>query len=109
MLGGFWQSKQVESVDPSSMAAVSPEPASIKIELLSDTGPRILASGTLIQTQSEIKRLVLNGKHHLTLNANTLLSIEPVVWSGKTGCLVNLRLGEIYAEIEHDGNPCAAL
>jgi len=104
ILGDSRGLKQLESVDTPFLAA-SPEASSAKIELLSQAGRKLVASGTSIQTQSEIKRLVLNDKHHLALNANTLLSIKPITQVDRIGCLVNLGFGEICAGVEHDGNP----
>jgi ferric-dicitrate binding protein FerR (iron transport regulator) len=65
-----------------------------------------LSPGTWIETAAgETKSLVLNARHRVVMRGGTRLSCEPVVENGRTGCRVNLARGEIFARVEHDGNP----
>ncbi len=99
-------SKTPEKPTPQQMV-LAPAP-SIKIELLSDTGSVIIPAGTEIKTTaSEMKTLILNGKHHMLLNSDTALSIEPLLDNERVGCMVKLASGEIFTHVEHDGNPFA--
>jgi ferric-dicitrate binding protein FerR (iron transport regulator) len=61
-------------------------------------------SGTRIQTATgHVESLVLGGRHQLVMNADSRLSVEPLVENGRIGCLVRLDAGEICAHVEHDG------
>jgi hypothetical protein len=65
-----------------------------------------IAPGTDIQTtDGEIKSLVLNGKHRITMNAGTRLSIQSFLEADRAGCLVSLTLGEVNVHVENDGHP----
>lgn len=84
---------------------VAPAP-SMKIELLSDTGNIAVPAGTQIKTTaSELKTLIVNGRHRMVLNTETALSIEPLEDNGRLGCMIKLAAGEIFTHVEHDGNP----
>lgn len=75
----------------------------LAIELL---GGSPITPGTVIRTSTtETRRLVLNGEHQVVMNGSTRLSIELIVAEGRTGCQINLALGEVYVHVEHDGNP----
>ncbi len=66
----------------------------------------LLASGTFIGTAAgETRHLVLNARHQIVMRGGTRLSCAPLVADGRTGCLVHLARGEIFARVEHDGNP----
>jgi ferric-dicitrate binding protein FerR (iron transport regulator) len=65
-----------------------------------------VATGAVIQTSAgEMKHLVVDHNRRLVMNAESRLSIEPFVEAGKPGVLVNLAQGEVFAHVEHDGNP----
>ncbi len=84
---------------------VAPAP-SMKIELLSDTGNIAVPAGTQIKTTAtELKTLIINGKHRMVLNSDTALSIDPLLNNERAGCMVKLASGEIFAYVEHNGNP----
>ncbi|MHC4693587.1 MAG: FecR family protein, partial [Planctomycetota bacterium] len=79
---------------------------SIKIELLSDTGNVIIPADKEVKTTAiELKTLIINDKHRMVMNSDTILRIEPLMENGSLGCLVKLASGEILAHIEPDGNP----
>lgn len=79
---------------------------SVKIELLSDDGSIIIPADRNITTStSRLKTLVLNDKHRLIMNEKTKISIQPFRYDKYIGCMVNLSSGQIYANVEHDGNP----
>lgn len=85
--------------------ALAPAP-SIKIDLVSDNGNVAISAGTEIKTTaSEMKTLILNGKHHMLLNSDTALLIEPLLDNERVGCIVKLTSGEIFTHVKHDGNP----
>lgn len=70
-------------------------------------GDRI-APGAPIQTSAgQIKRLVLNGRHQLVVNAQSTLAVGPLTDLGGGGCLVSLSLGEVYVHVVHDSLPFA--
>ncbi len=65
-----------------------------------------IAMGATIRTPvGQSRGLILDGRHQLAMNAGTRLSIEPLVDNDRMGYLVSLTFGEVYARVEHDGNP----
>jgi len=86
--------------------ALAPKP-SVKIELMSKDGNILIPANQQIIANDELKTLVINGKHRLMMNTNTVLAIEPLVKHSNIGCLVKLDSGQIYTHVEHDGNPFA--
>jgi len=85
-------------------AGVNPA-LSIKIELASENH-KILSAGAEIRTAgSELKTLIINNKHHIVMNKNTSLSVEPLHKNKATGCIVRLNSGEIFANVESGGCP----
>ena len=97
-------SKTLQKPNPQQIA-LAPTP-SIKIELLLDNGNIIIPAGTKIKTTAnELKTLIINGKHRMVLNSDTALSIDPLLNNERAGCMVKLTSGEIFAHVEHDGNP----
>ena len=94
----------IEEPVPQQVTSV-PKPT-IKIELVSDTGNMLIPANQEISTSAdELKTLVINNKHRMVMNANTILSIEPQVNNNRVGCMVKLASGEIFTHVEHDGNP----
>ncbi|MHC5059958.1 MAG: FecR domain-containing protein [Planctomycetota bacterium] len=78
---------------------------SVKIELISENGSILIpANRQIVSSNNESKTLVINNKHRMTMNSNTSLSVESLEKNG-IGCLVKLDFGQIYANVEHDGNP----
>lgn len=77
----------------------------VKIELLSKDGNILIPAIKQIASNDEIKVLVINGKHFMTMNINTVLAVEPLVEQNNIGCLVKLHTGRIFAHAQHDGNP----
>ena len=83
-----------------------PLAASVKIELLSEGGRISLPASEEISTSAdELKTLIINGRHRLTMNANSALLVEPLEQDARLGCMVRLSCGEIFARVEHDGDP----
>ena len=83
------------------------ESDAIRIELHDNGERRLLAAGHVIDSAGDVKELWINDKHRLVLKAHTSLSIVPLRAESRLGCLVRLGAGEIFAEVEHDGNPFA--
>lgn len=71
----------------------------------STSGHRITPGSTIETSSGQTTRLVLNDKHQITLNAETRLSISPLVENDRVGCLVTLASGEVYVHVKRDGNP----
>jgi hypothetical protein len=88
----------------SPQVATAPEP-SVKVELVKPSGNIVIEAGQAIVADKEIKTLLINGKHQMTMNTNTVLTIEPSVKNSNIGCLVRLDSGRIYSYVQHDGNP----
>lgn len=104
VLGGWLIASHLQRPNSSADAIASAE-AEAPLVIASADGGRI-ESGAVIETQAgQIDRLTLNGRHTIVMNADTRLSIEPLVAAGRVGCQVNLTLGEVYVHVEHDGNP----
>ena len=91
---------------PAQQAVALVSAPSIKIELLSDNGNIVIPADTQVKTTaSELKTLIINGKHRMVLNSDTALSIKPLLDNERAGCMVKLASGEIFAYVEHDNNP----
>ncbi len=102
---GAWAFSHRAAPSPRAGRLIARAREDVPLSIESADGGRV-ASGTIVQTLAdETKRLVLNGRHEVVMNAGVRLSIEPLVEMGQTGCLVNLALGEIYVHVEHDGLP----
>lgn len=91
--------------DSSSQQVASVPEASVKIELLSENGSILISAKQQITSGNELKTLVINGKHRIVLNTNTVLAVESLVENNNIGCLIKLDSGRIYTHVEHDGNP----
>ncbi|MHC4745373.1 MAG: FecR domain-containing protein, partial [Planctomycetota bacterium] len=79
---------------------------SVEIEMLLDEGRISIPAGQQITTSTdELKTLSINGRHRLTMNADSTLSIEPFQQEGRLGCIVKLACGEIFARVERNGAP----
>lgn len=78
---------------------------SVKIELLSRNGGVLIPTGQQITSTNELKTLLINSKHRMVMNVDTMLSIEPLVKNSNIGCLVKLDSGQVHTHVEHDGNP----
>ncbi|UCG49091.1 MAG: FecR domain-containing protein [Phycisphaerales bacterium] len=77
----------------------------LTIELLSHHGSTRIARGTPIKTGAgELRTLVINGKHRLMLNSDSVVEID-VCPNRLGGCMVQLTSGEVFARVEHDGTP----
>lgn len=68
-------------------------------------GTRLYPGTTIRTSTGQTRSLVLNGRHQMVMNADTWLSIEPLLEGNQTGCSVNLARGEVYVHVEHDGHP----
>ena len=83
--------------------ALVPKP-SVRIELISQNGSILIPANQQIVSTNELKMLIINGKHRMMMNTNTVLAVEPLVKYSNIGCLVKLTSGQIYTHVEHDGN-----
>ncbi len=77
----------------------------VKVELVTNTGNIPIPSNQQITSTGQFKTLLINDKHRLMMNTNTVLTVEPFVENSDIGCLVKLASGRIYTHVEHDGNP----
>ena len=94
------------SEPPAPQQIVSVPKPTIKIELVSGTNKVVVLANQKISTSTnEQKTLIINDKHRMVVNANTILSIEPLAQNDHVGCMVELASGEIFTHVEHDGNP----
>jgi len=84
--------------------SLAPKP-SVRIELVSKNGSILIPAGQQMPATDELKTLIINGKHRLMMNINTLLTVEPHIENNQIGCLVKLASGEIYTHVERDGSP----
>ncbi|MDH4238975.1 MAG: FecR family protein [Phycisphaerae bacterium] len=78
---------------------------SIRIELVSDNGNILIPADRPIVSSDELKTLIIDGKHRMVMNTNTVLAVESLRENSNTGCLVKLDSGRIYTHVEHEGNP----
>jgi len=90
------------SIYPKPKVALKP---SVRIELVSDNGNILIPVDRQIVSSDELKTLIINGKHRIVMNTNTILAVELLRENSNTGCLVKLASGRIYTHVEHDGNP----
>lgn len=93
--------------DSSSQQVASVLEPSVKVELVTNTGNIPIPSDQQITSTSQSKTLLINGKHQMMMNTNTVLTIEPLAKYSNIGCLVKLDSGQIYTHVQHDGNPFA--
>jgi ferric-dicitrate binding protein FerR (iron transport regulator) len=75
------------------------------VMLTSENGAKTIPFGQEIRTGSLSKTLRLGGRHTVVANAGTAFMLTPLHHWLKTGYLVTLETGELYAEVMHDGNP----
>lgn len=85
-------------------AALAPKP-SVKIELVSGNGSTLIPANQQIASRDEFKTLIINGKHRMMMNTNTILTVKPLEENSRLGCVVKLASGQIYTHVQHDGNP----
>ena len=105
MVFSNYSKQQTFPQDTSSQQVASTPKASVKVELVTNAGNIPISSNQQITSASQIKTLLINGKHQMTMNTNTILTFEPLVKNSNIGCLVKLDSGRIYTNVEHDGNP----
>ena len=91
--------------DSSSQHVASVPKLSVKVELVRLSGNIAINTGQAIVADNELKTLLINGKHQMAMNTNTILTIEPSAKNSNIGCLVKLDSGRIYTHVQHDGNP----
>lgn len=84
--------------------SLAPKP-SVKIELISKNGNILIPANQQIVSNNELKTLVINGKHRLMMNTNTVLAVKSLVEHRNIGCQVKLVSGQFYTHVQHDGNP----
>ena len=85
--------------------ATSATKPSVNVELVRPSGNIAIEAGQAIVAGNELKTLLINCKHKMFMKVGTSLSIESLMANSQLGCLVRLEKGEIYAHVEHDGNP----
>ncbi|MBN2588793.1 MAG: FecR domain-containing protein, partial [Sedimentisphaerales bacterium] len=96
---------QIMPENPVSEQFVSASALTVKIEEVSGGNNLSISSGQEIASTNQLKTLIINDKHRLIMNENTTLSIKPISENEHIGCVINLVSGQIYAHVEHDGNP----
>jgi len=60
---------------------------------------------TVLTSVGEARRVILDRRHKIVMNASTRLSIRLLERAGGMGYLVDLAQGEICVDVEHDGRP----
>jgi len=100
----IWLVLSIYPGSPPPQVRSLPKP-SVTIELISQNDNILIPPGRRITSNNQLKTLVINRKHRLTMNTGSLLTIDPLVENGNIGCLVKLLTGQVYANVEHDGNP----
>ena len=78
---------------------------SVRIEPVSDNGNILIPANRQIVSSDELKTLIIDDKHRIVMNTNTILAVESLRENSNTGCLVKLDSGRIYTHVQHDGNP----
>jgi hypothetical protein len=100
-----FSSREAPLLGPERSVALAGADAPFGIESAGSGG---IGSETAVPaSRGETERLALNGRHRVVMNVGAKRSLEPLVEAGRTGCLVNLSLGEIYVHVGHDGSPPA--
>jgi len=100
-----YSKSQTLSQTSSSGRVASALKPSVKVELVTNTGNIPVPSGQQITSSGQLKTLLINSKHQMIMNTNTVLVVEPLIENDSIGCLVKLASGQIYTHVEHDGNP----
>ena len=72
---------------------------------ITENGVTLSSSGPLTTDDTTTRELLINGRHRVVMNRDTSLSFAPLVENGKFGCIIGLRSGQIFANVDHDGNP----
>ena len=88
MIFSIYSNPQNLPQDSSSQQVASVDKSSLKVELVANTGNIPIPSGEQITSASQSKTLLINGKHKMIMNTNTVLAVEPLVEHGNIGCLV---------------------
>jgi len=79
--------------------------ATVRIELVSDNGNILIPADRQIFSSDELKTLIIDGKHRIVMNTNTILAVGSLGEKSNIGCLVKLDTGRIYAHVEHEDDP----
>jgi hypothetical protein len=92
---------------PVQEQVASAQKPSIKVELVSDNIRIPIPTGCEITTSKKLKTVIINEKHRMVMNFDTVLMVEPLIENTYFGCLVKLAAGEIFAHVklENDNNP----
>jgi hypothetical protein len=78
----------------------------LTVELISDNQKTSIPIGQKLKTSdSEFKTLVINNKHQVVMNTDTVLAIGPFKMNEYSGCMVELASGQIYSHVKHNGSP----
>jgi len=100
-----YSKQQIPPQNSSPEQVVSALKPSVKVELVTNTGNVLISSGQQVTSAGQLKTLLINGKHRMMMNINTVLAVEPLIEKSNIGCLVKLASGQIYTHVQHDGNP----
>lgn len=99
-------SNSSQPAKPTQQPAIVASRPFVTVELLSDKGKVQITAGMPIRTSADERRtLIINGKHLMMMNTDTILSVEPLADNGQIGCMVKLASGEIFTHVEDDGKP----
>lgn len=78
----------------------------LTVELVSDNKKTSIPAGQKLKTSAnELKTLIVDNKHQIVMNADTVLSIKPLHVNKNYGCTVELASGQIYSRVKRNGNP----
>lgn len=72
---------------------------------VTENGVTVSVSDLRTTESTQIREFLINNRHRLVMNRDTILSIKPLVRNEKLGCLIDLRSGQILSHVNHDGNP----
>jgi ferric-dicitrate binding protein FerR (iron transport regulator) len=104
MISNYSRPQTCSQSSSSRRVEVVPGP-SVSIELVSKNGIILIPANQRIASNNELKTLVINHKHRLMMNTDTVLALEPLEKNSHSGCVVKLASGQIYTHVLHDGNP----
>ena len=105
MVFSIYSKPQTLPRDSSLQQVASAFKPSVKVELVTDTGNISVPIDEEITSKDALKILLINDKHQMVVNTYTSLSIKSLAENAQIGCLVKLAKGQIYTQVEHDGNP----
>ncbi|MHC4739941.1 MAG: FecR domain-containing protein [Planctomycetota bacterium] len=78
----------------------------LTVELVSDNSKTTIPPGQKLETSAnELKTLIIDNKHQIVMNADTVLTIRPLNVDKNYGCTVELASGQLYSQVKRNANP----